>query len=138
MAEGDLRESMARDVAAGAWVAGCSTVEEAWSLGLLISEVIGHPLNLADHLKIFATGPAVAAEAVPRIVINDHHELLAVRVFGLVEAEISQPPLPLTSCRPPCGGSVAMAAAQRGSALIPPQQGTVPVWPPGQARPGRG
>ncbi len=61
------------------WVAGCSTGEEAYSLGMMISEVLGHPLNLADHLKIFATDldvdslavarratyPAVDAEAIP-------------------------------------------------------------------------
>ncbi len=37
------------------WVAGCATGEEAYSLGMLISEVLGHPLNLADRFKIFAT-----------------------------------------------------------------------------------
>lgn len=36
-------------------MAGCAAGEEAYSLGMLISEVLGHPLNLADRLKIFAT-----------------------------------------------------------------------------------
>ncbi len=37
------------------WVPGCSTGEEAYSLGMLISEVLDHPPNLEDHLEIFAT-----------------------------------------------------------------------------------
>jgi two-component system CheB/CheR fusion protein len=37
------------------WVPACATGEEAYSLGMLISELLGHPDNLSQHLKIFAT-----------------------------------------------------------------------------------
>ncbi|MDM7952122.1 MAG: chemotaxis protein CheB [Cyanobium sp. CZS 25K] len=64
------------------WVPGCSTGKEAYSIGMLISEVLGHPQNLSDHLKIFATDldeeslavarrasyPAAAAAEIPEAV----------------------------------------------------------------------
>ncbi|MFN9644276.1 MAG: chemotaxis protein CheB [Cyanobacteriota bacterium] len=37
------------------WVPGCATGEEAYSLAMTISEVMGHPIDLAHRLKIFAT-----------------------------------------------------------------------------------
>ncbi len=37
------------------WVAGCASGEEAYSIAMLISEVLGHPADLATHLRIFAT-----------------------------------------------------------------------------------
>jgi two-component system CheB/CheR fusion protein len=37
------------------WVPGCATGEEAYSIGMLVSEVMGHPANLSQVLKIFAT-----------------------------------------------------------------------------------
>ncbi|WP_254216970.1 chemotaxis protein CheB [Synechococcus sp. CCY 9618] len=37
------------------WVPGCATGEEVFSLGMLISEVLDHPLDLSNHLKIFGT-----------------------------------------------------------------------------------
>ncbi|MEA5441022.1 chemotaxis protein CheB [Cyanobium gracile] len=37
------------------WVPGCATGEEVYSIGMLISEVLGHPQDLAHHLKIFGT-----------------------------------------------------------------------------------
>ena len=37
------------------WVPGCATGEEAYSIGMLVSEVMGHPANLNQRLKIFAT-----------------------------------------------------------------------------------
>ncbi|MCP9929440.1 PAS domain S-box protein [Cyanobium sp. AMD-g] len=37
------------------WVPGCATGEEAYSLGMLISELLNHPPDLSNHLKIFAT-----------------------------------------------------------------------------------
>ncbi len=37
------------------WVPGCATGEEVYSLGMLISEVLGHPQDLTHHLKIFGT-----------------------------------------------------------------------------------
>ncbi|MEB3318886.1 MAG: chemotaxis protein CheB [Cyanobacteriota bacterium] len=37
------------------WVPGCATGEEAYSLGMIISETLGHPQQLSDVLKIFAT-----------------------------------------------------------------------------------
>ena len=77
------------------WVPGCATGEEAYSLGMLISEVLGHPMNLADHLKIFATDldeeslavarratyPAVDAEAIP--------EGLRTRFVSFVDGELT-------------------------------------------------
>jgi two-component system CheB/CheR fusion protein len=62
------------------WVPACATGEEAYSLGMLISELLGHPDNLSQHLKIFATDldeislaigrrgvyPLAAARAIPR------------------------------------------------------------------------
>lgn len=37
------------------WVPGCATGEEAYSIGMIISEAMGHPSQLSDVLKIFAT-----------------------------------------------------------------------------------
>ncbi len=37
------------------WVAGCASGEEAYSVAMLVSEVLGHPAELAMHLRIFAT-----------------------------------------------------------------------------------
>ncbi|MEB3199708.1 MAG: chemotaxis protein CheB [Synechococcaceae cyanobacterium] len=37
------------------WVPGCATGEEVYSIGMLISEVLGHPQDLTHHLKIFGT-----------------------------------------------------------------------------------
>ncbi|MEA5413745.1 chemotaxis protein CheB [Synechococcus sp. BA-132 BA5] len=62
------------------WVPGCATGEEVYSIGMLISEVLDHPQDLAQHLKIFgtdldeeslalarrATYPTSAAMAIPK------------------------------------------------------------------------
>jgi two-component system CheB/CheR fusion protein len=37
------------------WVPGCATGEEAYSIGMLVSDLMGHPPNLSERLKIFAT-----------------------------------------------------------------------------------
>lgn len=37
------------------WVPGCATGEEAYSIGMTISKVMDHPVNLSQQLKIFAT-----------------------------------------------------------------------------------
>lgn len=37
------------------WVPGCATGEEAYSIGMIASEALGHPPNLSQQLKIFAT-----------------------------------------------------------------------------------
>lgn len=37
------------------WVPGCATGEEAYSLGMLISDILGHPSDLGGRLKIFGT-----------------------------------------------------------------------------------
>jgi two-component system CheB/CheR fusion protein len=37
------------------WVPGCSTGEEAYTIAMIISEILGHPQQLAQMLKIFAT-----------------------------------------------------------------------------------
>jgi two-component system CheB/CheR fusion protein len=61
------------------WVPGCATGEEAYSIGMLVSKVMGHPSHLSQVLKIFATDldeqslmlarkavyPATAAKSIP-------------------------------------------------------------------------
>jgi two-component system CheB/CheR fusion protein len=37
------------------WVPGCATGEEAYSVAMVVSEILGSPVNLADSVKIFAT-----------------------------------------------------------------------------------
>lgn len=37
------------------WVPGCATGEEVYSIAMCVSEAMGHPANLANELKIFAT-----------------------------------------------------------------------------------
>ncbi len=37
------------------WVPGCATGKEVYSIAMLVSEVLGHPADLAKHLKIFGT-----------------------------------------------------------------------------------
>ena len=37
------------------WVPGCASGEEAYSIAMCVSEAMGHPSNLAQALKIFAT-----------------------------------------------------------------------------------
>ena len=37
------------------WVAGCASGEEAYSIAMLVSELLGHPVGLESYLKIFAT-----------------------------------------------------------------------------------
>ena len=37
------------------WVPGCATGEEVYSIAMSVSEAMGHPANLANELKIFAT-----------------------------------------------------------------------------------
>lgn len=37
------------------WVPGCATGEEAYSIAMMISEVMGHPRDLSHRLKLFAT-----------------------------------------------------------------------------------
>ena len=58
---------------------GCATGEEVYSIGMVMSEVLDHPVDLANHLKIFGTDldeeslsvarraiyPAAAAMAIP-------------------------------------------------------------------------
>lgn len=37
------------------WVPGCATGEEAYSLCMILSELLGHPVSLQQKIKIFAT-----------------------------------------------------------------------------------
>ncbi len=37
------------------WVPGCATGKEVYSIAMVVSEVLGHPADLATHLKIFGT-----------------------------------------------------------------------------------
>ena len=48
------------------WVPGCATGEEAYSLGMLISDLLGHPSDLGERLKIFGTDLDEASIAVAR------------------------------------------------------------------------
>jgi len=56
--ESHLKMQLALAVPSGpyrVWVPGCATGEEAYSIGMLVSNVMGHPKNLSEKLKIFAT-----------------------------------------------------------------------------------
>ncbi|MCX5948968.1 MAG: PAS domain S-box protein [Cyanobacteria bacterium] len=46
---------MAPSIRLRVWVAGCASGEEVYSMAMVISEVLGHPTELAYQLKIFAT-----------------------------------------------------------------------------------
>ncbi|MCT0208037.1 chemotaxis protein CheB [Synechococcus sp. CS-1332] len=48
------------------WVPGCATGEEVYSIGMLISEVLDHPQDLAHCIKIFGTDLDEDALAVAR------------------------------------------------------------------------
>ena len=48
------------------WVPGCATGEEVYSLGMLVSDLLGHPEVLSDRLKIFGTDLDEASLAVAR------------------------------------------------------------------------
>jgi len=37
------------------WIPGCATGEEVYSIVMTVSEAMGHPADLAQHLKVFAT-----------------------------------------------------------------------------------
>lgn len=37
------------------WVAGCATGEEVYSIAMLVGEILGFPVDLDHHLKIFGT-----------------------------------------------------------------------------------
>jgi len=37
------------------WIPGCATGEEVYSIGMLMSELLGHPAHLNQHMKLFAT-----------------------------------------------------------------------------------
>lgn len=108
------------------WVPGCATGEEVYSLAMVISELLGHPLDLAARLKIFGTDldeqsltvarrgvyPISSAKAIPdalrqRFVIEHNaemeiHEVLRhCSVFARHDVG-EDPPFPrldLISCR---------------------------------------
>ena len=62
------------------WVPGCATGEEAYTLAMVVDDLLGHPVDLSSRLKIFATDldevsldyarratyPAQAISALPR------------------------------------------------------------------------
>jgi len=48
------------------WVPGCATGEEAYSIAMLVSQVLGHPADLASRLRIFATDLDEASLAIAR------------------------------------------------------------------------
>jgi two-component system, chemotaxis family, CheB/CheR fusion protein len=37
------------------WIPGCATGEEVYSIGMILSDLMGHPAHLSQELKIFAT-----------------------------------------------------------------------------------
>jgi len=50
-----LLERVGADNKLRVWVPGCATGEEAYSIGMVVSEALGHPDHLNERLKIFAT-----------------------------------------------------------------------------------
>ncbi len=108
------------------WVPGCATGEEVYSIAMVISEVLGHPVDLAAHLKIFGTDldeqsltigrralyPVSAAKAIPdelrRRFVSEHgaeieisEGLRGCAVFARHDVGVD-PPFPrldLISCR---------------------------------------
>ncbi|MEA5422746.1 chemotaxis protein CheB [Synechococcus sp. CCY9202] len=49
------------------WVPGCASGEEAYSIAMLISELLGHPHDLAAQLKIFATDLSEQSLSIARL-----------------------------------------------------------------------
>jgi two-component system CheB/CheR fusion protein len=108
------------------WVPGCATGEEVYSLAMVLSEVMGHPADLAGQLKIFGTdldehslmvarhaaypvseAPAIPADLRQRFVSDQggelviHERLRACAVFAShnVGQDPPFPRLDLVSCR---------------------------------------
>ncbi|MGB5135779.1 MAG: chemotaxis protein CheB [Prochlorococcaceae cyanobacterium] len=108
------------------WVPGCATGKEVYSIAMVVSEVLGHPADLATHLKIFGTDldepslmigrraiyPISAAKGIPadlrrRFVIEHGEEMeiseglrnCAVFARHDVGADPPFPNLDLISCR---------------------------------------
>lgn len=48
------------------WIPGCATGEEAYSIGMAVSEAMKHPADLSQHLKIFATDLSERSLAIAR------------------------------------------------------------------------
>lgn len=72
------------------WVPGCSSGEEADSIAMVISAALGHPAELHEHLKIFATDLNETALAVARR-----------GVYPLASTEAVPAALKERFCRPP-------------------------------------
>jgi len=108
------------------WVPACATGEEAYSIGMTVSEAMGHPNNLSQRLKIFATDldeqslmigrrgvyPISAAKAIPETLFarfasqrNDSFEINKDLRGSIVFARhnvFEDPPFPnidIISCR---------------------------------------
>ena len=62
----DYGAPLASQVKFRVWVPGCATGKEVYTLAMVISQVLGHPAVLADHLKIFGTDLDEEALAVAR------------------------------------------------------------------------
>jgi two-component system CheB/CheR fusion protein len=62
----DYGAPLAPQVKFRVWVPGCATGKEAYTLAMVISQVLGHPAVLADRLKIFGTDLDEEALAVAR------------------------------------------------------------------------
>ena len=62
----DYGAPLAPQVKFRVWVPGCATGKEVYTLAMVISQVLGHPAALADHLKIFGTDLDEEALAVAR------------------------------------------------------------------------
>ena len=108
------------------WVPACATGEEAYSIGMTVSEAMGHPSDLSQRLKIFATDldeqslavgrrgiyPITAAKTIPSALFerfackhNDTFEINKDLRSSIVFARhnvFEDPPFPntdLISCR---------------------------------------
>jgi two-component system, chemotaxis family, CheB/CheR fusion protein len=76
------------------WIPGCATGEEAYSIGMIVSEMMGHPPHLCQELKIFATdldeqSLRIARRGVyPASAVRDMPESLRQRFVQVVGNEI--------------------------------------------------
>lgn len=86
------------------WVPGCATGEEAYTVAMIASDVLGRPSDLSSHLKVFGTDLDEAALAIARRAVYP-------------ESALSRVPAPLRSSY--------FVATPQGSEVVPELRGAV-------------